>query len=218
MFDFSAGRWPKMKKKVALLIWALLIALLTGCGNKPSPARTGNQPSGVSQVLESKTAEQYSINETAGKSEESSAEDTEDKRQTGVNEGAPVPEVRSGSETAAAGADGIDIYLTTLSSTMVYSEVWNMLVYPENYVGKTVKMNGALAIYHDEDTDKNYFACVISDATACCSQGIEFALTDDYKYPDDYPEEGGEICVTGVFDTYEEDGYMYCTLRDARIV
>jgi uncharacterized membrane protein YcgQ (UPF0703/DUF1980 family) len=101
---------------------------------------------------------------------------------------------------------------------MVYSEVWNMLVYPENYIGKTVKMDGALAIYHDEDTDKNYFACVISDATACCSQGIEFALTEDYTYPDDYPEEGGKICVTGVFDTYEEDGYIYCTLRDARIV
>ena len=172
----------------------------------------------VSQVLESGTAEQYSMNETAGKSEESSEEDTEDERQTGVNEGAPEPEVRSESETAARGADGIDIDLTALSSTMVYSEVWNMLVYPENYIGKTVKMDGALAIYHDEDTDKNYFACVISDATACCSQGIEFALTEDYTYPDDYPEEGGKICVTGVFDTYEEDGYIYCTLRDARIV
>ena len=57
----------------------------------------------------------------------------------------------------------------------------------------------------------------ISDATACCSQGIEFVLTDDYTYPDDYPERGSEICVMGVFDLYEEGTYTYCTLRDAVI-
>jgi hypothetical protein len=55
------------------------------------------------------------------------------------------------------------------------------------------------------------------DATACCSQGIEFELTDDYVYPDDYPEDGGDICVVGTFDTYEEDGFTYCVLRDARL-
>jgi len=38
---------------------------------------------------------------------------------------------------------------------------------------------------------------------------------EDYSYPDDFPEEGEEICVTGVFSTYEENGNMYCTLMDA---
>ena len=92
-----------------------------------------------------------------------------------------------------------------------------MMYYPENYVGKTVKMNGVYAVYHDESTDKYYHACIISDATACCSQGIEFELTENYTYPDDYPEEGGQICVTGTFDTYQEGEYTYCTLRDAEI-
>ena len=72
--------------------------------------------------------------------------------------------------------------------------------------------------FHDESSDKYYFACIISDATACCSQGIEFVLTDGYSYPDDYPEEGGDVCVVGVFDTYQEGGYTYCTLRNARLV
>lgn len=27
-----------------------------------------------------------------------------------------------------------------------------------------------------------------------------------------------EICVVGVFDIYEENGYMYCTLRDAELI
>ena len=59
---------------------------------------------------------------------------------------------------------------------------------------------------------------VNEDAAACCSQGIEFVLTDEYSYPDDYPEEGREICVVGVFDTYQEGGYTYCTLRDAKML
>ena len=35
-------------------------------------------------------------------------------------------------------ADNFDVDLTNLSSTMVYSEVYNMMSTPENYIGKTV--------------------------------------------------------------------------------
>ena len=112
--------------------------------------------------------------------------------------------------------DKPDVDLTALSSTMVYSEVYNMMTSPDAYMGKTVKMEGQLAMYHDDATGKNYFACIISDATACCSQGIEFELTDEYTYPNDYPEVGEEICVTGTFDTYVEGEYQYCTLRNAK--
>ncbi|MCR5668693.1 MAG: hypothetical protein K6G05_06550 [Lachnospiraceae bacterium] len=107
--------------------------------------------------------------------------------------------------------------LTTLSSTMVYSEVYNMLINPTEYIGKTVKMEGQFRVYHDESTNKYYFACIISDATACCTQGIEFELAGDFNYPDDYPAEGSDICVTGVFDTYQEDESTYCVLRDASL-
>lgn len=66
---------------------------------------------------------------------------------------------------------------------MVYSEVYNMVTTPQNYIGKKVKMKGKFATYYDQTTGNNYFGCIISDATACCSQGIEFVLTDDYTYP-----------------------------------
>jgi hypothetical protein len=98
---------------------------------------------------------------------------------------------------------------------MVYSEVYNMMVSPDDYIGKTVKMEGQFVPYYDESTGNYYFACFISDATACCSQGIEFILTDDYSYPEDYPQEGESICVVGTFDTYMEGENMYCTLRNA---
>ncbi len=115
--------------------------------------------------------------------------------------------------TADTAASGVDVDRTELSSTMVYSEVYNMVFTPEDYMGKTVKMNGTFSIY--EGDDRNYYACLISDATACCSQGIEFVLDGDYTYPDDYPELGSEITVTGTFDTYTEGELTYCQLVDA---
>ena len=126
-------------------------------------------------------------------------------------------------EQAQTSADGVDVDLTALSSTMVYSEVYNMMCTPDDYIGKTVKMEGQFAIY--QATDENgafipgqiYFACVIADATACCSQGLEFVLIGEHAYPDDYPELGAEITVVGTFQTYEENGYMYCHLIDAEM-
>ena len=114
--------------------------------------------------------------------------------------------------------DGIDVDLTKLSSTMVYSEVYNMLYTPDDYIGKTVKMKGAFAYYEDPETKEQYFACIIVDAMACCSQGLDFIPTDEYTYPDDYPEPYTEITVTGTLEMYEEDGFQYCRLVDAAIV
>lgn len=108
---------------------------------------------------------------------------------------------------------GIDVDLTALSSTMVYSEVYNMVTAPENYIGKTVRMQGQFAVY--EGDSRNYFACLIADATACCSQGIEFVTKDSRTYPADYPELGTEITVEGVFETYQEGENTYCQLVDA---
>lgn len=92
-----------------------------------------------------------------------------------------------------------------------------MMTNPSDYIGKTVKMNGQFSIYHDKATDKYYFACIIADATACCSQGLEFVLDGDNKYPDDYPDLGTEITVIGEFSTYKEGKNLYCTLIKANL-
>lgn len=129
-----------------------------------------------------------------------------------------VPEDVSADAEPGGQANGmIDVDLTQLSSTMVYSEVYNMMISPEEYLGRMVKMNGMFATYENEETGQIYFACIISDATACCSQGIEFELVGDYSYPDDYPELGSDITVTGIFETYDEDGYTYCRLKNAKL-
>ncbi len=207
-----------MKKWVSLALCFVVLFTLAGCGDSALPARTGKQPTGVNDVLEELIADEDSKKDDTGSQVSETASDNADERQTGVNADAPKPETIDESEIAEGNTEGVDIDLTVLSSTMVYSEVYNMMVSPENYIGKTVKMEGSFASYHDEATGNYYFACIIMDATACCSQGMEFVLTDDYTYPDDYPKDGGEICVVGVFDTYQEGDYTYCTLRNARIV
>ena len=121
------------------------------------------------------------------------------------------------SETAFTD-DGIDVDLTQLSSTMVYSEVYNMMYTPDDYIGKAVKMKGQFAYYEDPETKAQYFACIIADATACCSQGLEFILTGEHTYPNDYPELGSEITVTGTFEVYTENGFQYCRLKDASMM
>ena len=125
---------------------------------------------------------------------------------------------KSSANKAPSKPEKVDLDLTTMSSTMVYSEVFNMVTTPENYIGKTVKMRGTYMYYYDEKPNHYYFFCLISDAMACCSQGIEFSLTKDYHYPEDYPKPDDEITVVGVFDSYEEEGNTYCILRNARLV
>lgn len=115
-------------------------------------------------------------------------------------------------ETEPAGKT-VDVDLSQLSSTMAYSEVYNMVTAPESYVGKTVRMTGTLDIY--EDAAQTYFACIISDATACCAQGLEFVPKEGYNYPEDFPPVGGTLTVEGTFALVKEGEYLYIQLLNA---
>ena len=142
-------------------------------------------------------------------------------------ESIPTPkeqETPGESKPSQPAADKVDVDLTVLSSTMVYSEVYNMLYfYPEDYYGKTVKMTGQFNVYQWVDESGVVadmpvaYACIISDATACCAEGMEFVLKDDLAYPDDYPELGAEITVIGEFQSYEENGMTWYHLVNARL-
>ena len=115
----------------------------------------------------------------------------------------------------AAGSSTSDMVdLTKLSSTMVYSEVFNMLADPDSYVGKTVRMNGISACFTNPQTSKLYYACIVADATGCCAQGLEYVLPEGEVYPD----LDTTITVTGTFALYMENGYKCFHLVDAQLV
>lgn len=105
----------------------------------------------------------------------------------------------------------VDVDLTQLSSTMVFSEVYNMFLNPSDYEGKVIKMSGPFVVYYANPNSavKHYFAVSIADATACCQQGMEFVWIGKHTYPNDYPEENENITVTGIFQMYEDQGYSY---------
>lgn len=119
------------------------------------------------------------------------------------------------STTEQTTARVVDVDLTKLSSTMVYSEVYNMMIYPDQYVGKTVKMQGQYNEYYDEETDKTYYACVIADATACCQQGLEFEIADEFDTLGIINND--DIEVVGTFGTYNEGELQYFRLTDTII-
>ena len=168
-----------------------------GAGQRSSEDRPNNwSSSNVNDVIQSK------IDEENNKTESEPSADTTSEATDAEPDGTIKPP-----------AEGVDVDLTSLSSTMVYAEVYNMMTKPSDYIGKTVKMEGPVATYHDEASDKWYYACIIKDATACCSQGIEFILAGDKKYP----AEGEEVSVIGIFDTYNEGENTYCTLRNAEL-
>lgn len=124
----------------------------------------------------------------------------------------PEPEAQAGA---------VDVDLTTLSSTMVFAEVSNLVYNPIPYLGKRVRMEGIFSVDHaytldgEVDYSQNYFYCIIEDALACCAQGLEFSLAGDYTYPDDYPAEGDTVRVVGTVEFFEENGFRHLRLGDA---
>ena len=121
-------------------------------------------------------------------------------------------------KSAPNGSDGIDVDLTALSSTMAFAEVSNILTKPAAYLGKTIKMSGVYESEYWDVTGKDYHYVIITDATSCCPQGLEFIRDGEHSYPDDYPAKQAHIEVVGVYDSYDEQGQTYYYLAVSDVV
>lgn len=119
----------------------------------------------------------------------------------------------TGCSTAPVEDATVDVDLTTLSSTMVYSEVYNIMSNPESYRGKSIKVDGLMFVDYDPELNSDYYAVIIEDATACCQQGIEFVC----EHMESLPADGTKIEVTGEFGSYDAPGggCYYCIYCDS---
>jgi len=115
-------------------------------------------------------------------------------------------------------ASNIDLNLAGMSSTFIYSQVYNIMGEPADYLGKVIRIEGYYSPCEIPETGMVYHACIIPDATSCCAQGIEFVWAGNHAYPADYREEGTGLTVTGRLETYLEDGYTYLHLVDAEVI
>ena len=117
-------------------------------------------------------------------------------------------------EALSANSSKIDIDMTKMSVTMIYSQIFNMLIMPEEYENKMIKVKGAFEIYPNEQGEIDCFTLTVMDATACCKEGLDFIWLGDHSYPEDYPKQGDEITITGQYKSFEnEEGitrsYLY---------
>lgn len=107
-----------------------------------------------------------------------------------------------------------------MNKDMVYATVYQLMVEPDKYIGKTLCIDGLYYTGQNEKTGTYYHYSIIKDALACCSQGLEFVWGDgSHVYPDEYPKDEAEIEVKGTFETYKEPGddTLYCHLVNSEM-
>ena len=180
-----------MKRIVCLLCCALL---MTGCGSTNT------------ETIDNLTTAQTDAPQTTAVDAEVSEPDAA--QTTAARNRLGIPDSSNGE---------FDVDLTKLNSNMVYAQVYDLVYGEKDYTGQMIRAKGVFDYYIDPQTNQEYFAVLISDATACCAQGIEFKLAGEHTYPDDYPELGAEITVHGVLNTYEDAYGSYVQLKDAVI-
>lgn len=195
-------------KRTGIGIWLLaVVVLLSGCGKQTDNGKGINSGKTVDKVIESQVKK-----EEQKKTEESTKEDTQKNDQQ--NTDTQTTENVQGSVNAPEAA--VDVDLSVMDSDMIYATVYQMMSDPEQYVGKTFRIEGKFYVTYDEMTKNQYYYCVIKDATECCAQGLEFVWGDgSHIYPDEYPTDGTEVIVDGTFELYMENDSRYCRLANA---
>ena len=113
----------------------------------------------------------------------------------------------------------VDYDLTVMGADMVYATVYQMMIDPKSYIGKSFKIRGNYYSSYSKDKDVYYHFCMIKDAAACCAQGLELLWADEkMNRHKNCPEEDALVTVEGVFETYEEGPNTYGRIKDAKIV
>lgn len=194
-----------------------MLGLLSGCGDENRtnlivttesvlPEET-TEPQMTEEITEEKADTGYTTEQVTTEATTETVPSAED---TGSDTAISAP-----AENSAA--KGVDYDLTTMSKSMIYATVNQLMIDPDSYLGKTFRITGEYYAAYYEPTGRYYHYCVIQDATACCAQGLEFVLGDGSD-EDAYPAENTSIVIQGTFETYTEDDnpqMRYCHLVNA---
>ena len=202
-------------RRIVLVLTLLNLILLSACAKgKYASNKLADKNNKVANVVnEQIKKEESKVNTNNSKVDETkeSISETKESNATGSS--------NKGNETTDKAKDtGVDYDLTTMNSDMVYASVYQLMVDPETYVGKTFKMQGTYYSTFYEPTNKYYHYVIIEDAAACCAQGLEFVWGDgSHVYPDEYPANESKVEVSGTFETYKEgeDERLYCRIVNA---
>ncbi|MDR2743192.1 MAG: hypothetical protein LBB98_13725 [Treponema sp.] len=102
-----------------------------------------------------------------------------------------------------------------IKEKMFIAQTNDVYLNPEEYMGKTIKLEGLFKSYPVEEYGSSY-CFVIRYGPGCCgndgSAGFEVAWDGEPASENPYPEENAWVEATGVLKTYEEDNYPYLYL------
>jgi len=115
----------------------------------------------------------------------------------------------------------VDIDLTILGETIKTAEVINILSSPEEHLGKVIKINGPYYAIPEPMIGRIRDIIAVAEVDACCPPlGFEVIVGDFVnRNPFDFPNQGTNIEVTGVFSTYEIKGFdLYYLAVDEVII
>lgn len=98
--------------------------------------------------------------------------------------------------------DAIDLDLSAMNYNMLSSISFDVLITPEKYVNKRIKVTGNFhSSFHD---GHRYFSVLNWDATGCCLVGFDFIPLAALNFPEDFPKADEEIIVIGTFKYADE--------------
>ena len=204
-----------MKKCMKAAVGVLLAAvLLCSCKDNSAAGKNALIDEIVSQISaeDAAAAPKPEVKSAATTAPETTSEEqTTSELTLGTN---PVPS----KETEPITLEPVDMDLTQMNATMIYSIIYDLMVKPNDYYGKSLIVDGYFDTMYLDEFKTRYFFVVVPDATACCVQGLEFKLPDDKVYPDDYPAPGTDIRVRGVLGSYEEAGQTYAYISADQMI
>lgn len=101
-------------------------------------------------------------------------------------------------------APKIDYDLSNMNYNMISAITFEMLVEPEKYTDKSVKISGQF--YSEVYEGKRYYSVIIWDATLCCPAGLDFIPPEGFEFPQDFPALEENITVIGKMQENPETG------------
>lgn len=178
-----------MKNIIVIILMFCIFS--TGCQNNSSSENLNT----------STTLNQYeSSNENSSSTNNSS--NTESSSTSFKNESNTVEEYTIENDVSI---DGI----VEIREKMFLSQVNDIYLNSDEYVGKNIKYEGYFATFYDESTEKNYYF-VLRNGPGCC--GNDSNVGFEIQWNDTIPEENQWLEITGTLEAYEENGYEYLRL------
>lgn len=98
----------------------------------------------------------------------------------------------------------VSLDFTKMNYNMASGVIFDMMVAPQKYKNKTMKIHGQF--YTEVHSDKRIFAILIWDLTGCCPTGVTIVPLSSMKFPSDFPKQDEYVTVTGTLEIFEIDG------------